>query len=104
MADDAAVESAGAPGSPPRSGSPGSPGSKVPDVSKMTPAELAARLEEADIPLVFGVDRQQLEVAVRALVLNDRQMPNNATDAFRLADIDSSGELDRDEVKILLAT
>ncbi len=73
-----------------------------PDVRKMTVAELGKRLDEAGIPVQEGVDRDQLEHAVQTLVVDGR-MPTDAQAAFRLADIDRSGDLDRDEVKILLA-
>ena len=77
-------------------------GSGVLDVRKMTVAELCKRLDEAGIPVQEGVDRDQLEFAVQTLIVDGR-MPTTAQAAFRLADIDRSGDLDRDEVKNLLA-
>ena len=72
------------------------------DVTIMSVSELASRLEKAGIPTESGIDREQMEHAVRADLQGG--VPTTASDAFRKADIDSSGDLDMQEVKLLLAT
>ena len=72
------------------------------EVANLSLEELAAQLDAADIPSEPGVDRQQMEYALRAHTSGD--VPRDAASAFAAADIDRSGDLDAREVSLLMAT
>ena len=76
--------------------------SMVDEVANLPLEELAAQLDAASIPSEPGVDRQQMEYALRAHTSGD--VPRDAASAFAAADIDRSGDLDAREVSLLMAT
>ena len=76
--------------------------SMVDEVANLPLEELAAQLDAAGIPSEPGVDRQQMEYALRAHTSGD--VPRDAASAFAAADIDRSGDLDAREVSLLMAT